>query len=283
MSESGDDEGWRWCYFRNATHPSFWVATSHPTMLAFHGGKPGQPYQKDDGAPRAGAAPVFRYRSIFDIIEMPWDWPAEVNYLEAAAFLRWKSASEAAAGGGRGFTYRFPTEAEYHAMRGSGSSSDPAATAADLLPPVVASARAVAEAEYVVAAAAGHARALRSVAGTRVVGDASAAAAPSALVAGALEADAAAARDVAPAAAPFDLGGRALLPDGSSTSDGEQESTHVEAAALVDVMMHAVAPGNINFRWHSSTPVAMYPPTAAGFHDVHGNVWQWVEVRRAYF
>ncbi|XP_071483049.1 uncharacterized protein [Diadema antillarum] len=34
---------------------------------------------------------------------------------------------------------------------------------------------------------------------------------------------------------------------------------------------------NINMSYGSSTPVNMYPANKKGFHDVFGNVWQWVE------
>jgi 5-histidylcysteine sulfoxide synthase len=105
----GDDEGWRWATFRNATHPSFWVATKN--MPEYFGGTPTYPYQKDDGNDRAGEGSQFMYRAIFDIIEMPWDWPAEVNYHEAKAFCKWKGAQD-------GKDYRVPTEAEWHNMRG---------------------------------------------------------------------------------------------------------------------------------------------------------------------
>ena len=44
---------------------------------------------------------------MFDVMEMPMDWPAEVNYHEAKAFCAWK-----------GSDYRLPTEAEHHVMRG---------------------------------------------------------------------------------------------------------------------------------------------------------------------
>ena len=44
---------------------------------------------------------------MFEVTEMPMDWPAEVNYHEAKAFCAWK-----------GSDYRLPTEAEHHAMRG---------------------------------------------------------------------------------------------------------------------------------------------------------------------
>ena len=40
------------------------------------------------------------------MIQMPWDWPVEVNYHEAKAFCHWK-----------GTEYRMPTEAEYSRMR----------------------------------------------------------------------------------------------------------------------------------------------------------------------
>ena len=48
-----------------------------------------------------------RYRAIFDVLEMPVDWPVEVNYHEAKAFCKWKGPS-----------YRLPTEAEHHRIRG---------------------------------------------------------------------------------------------------------------------------------------------------------------------
>ena len=47
-----------------------------------------------------------RYRAMYDLLEMPWDWPVEVNYHEAKAFCHWK-----------GEEYRMPTEAEYTRMR----------------------------------------------------------------------------------------------------------------------------------------------------------------------
>ena len=48
-----------------------------------------------------------RFRAMFNVMEMPMDWPAEVNYHEAKAFCAWK-----------GSDYRLPTEAEHHVMRG---------------------------------------------------------------------------------------------------------------------------------------------------------------------
>lgn len=48
-----------------------------------------------------------RYRAIYDVLDMPWDWPVDVNYHEAKAFCTWKGPG-----------YRLPTEAEHHRMRG---------------------------------------------------------------------------------------------------------------------------------------------------------------------
>ena len=44
---------------------------------------------------------------MFDVIDMPWEWPVDVNYHEAKAYCRWK-----------GTEFRLPTEAEIVAMRG---------------------------------------------------------------------------------------------------------------------------------------------------------------------
>lgn len=73
--ELWDEEGWNWLQFSGAKHPHFWVALD---------------------------ASRYMYRAIYDVIELPLDWPAEVNELEAAAYCRWK---------GEGF--RLMSEAEY--------------------------------------------------------------------------------------------------------------------------------------------------------------------------
>jgi formylglycine-generating enzyme required for sulfatase activity/SAM-dependent methyltransferase len=354
VSPQGDDEGWRWRCFRNATHPSFWVATSHPEQKRFWGGKPDYPYQKDDGHARAGNDNAFKLRVLFDIVDMPWDWPVEVNNLEAAAFLRWKAATETSSG----FTYRIPTEAEYHALRGDPS---PAAfsnavaagsvnlskqqtkqlqlldkddgslstvdvgagialagnhqhnarlqenghakyhaghhdlhehikseasssqrngfslsqlkqltklttlekTAATKVDPTLS------QEEYVKAVAAASTkkgRVPKSVSGTVSIPGSEAS---------------------AEASEELDLFGKVLLPDGTTVDKTNYELEAkardalildgADAEAALDVIMQPAAPGNLNLRWHSSTPVNFYPPSATGFHDTHGNVWQWVE------
>jgi hypothetical protein len=43
---------------------------------------------------------------MFDIVEMPMNWPVEVNYHEAKAFCKWK-----------GEDYRVISEAEHVAIR----------------------------------------------------------------------------------------------------------------------------------------------------------------------
>lgn len=76
------DEGWQWVSYRQAECPVFWVADN-------------------DG---------YRYRTMLEVIDMPWDWPAEINYLEAKAFCNWKSEVT-------GTHIRMPTEAEWHRLR----------------------------------------------------------------------------------------------------------------------------------------------------------------------
>lgn len=48
----------------------------------------------------------FKFRLMFDIVEMPRNWPVEVNYHEAKAYCKWK-----------GDDFRILTEAEHHAIR----------------------------------------------------------------------------------------------------------------------------------------------------------------------
>ncbi|WP_029909955.1 5-histidylcysteine sulfoxide synthase [Pelobacter seleniigenes] len=74
-------EGQRWLEFSKAEQPLFWVK---------------------DG-------PGYRLRTMAREIPMPWDWPVEVNYLEAKAFCNWK-ASES------GLPIRLPTEDEWYRL-----------------------------------------------------------------------------------------------------------------------------------------------------------------------
>ena len=64
--ECWTEEGWAWVQYQKAEHPRFWV--------------PGD----RDGE--------WRLRCMVQEIPMPWNWPVEVNQLEAKAFCNWKAA-----------------------------------------------------------------------------------------------------------------------------------------------------------------------------------------------
>lgn len=86
QQEFWTEEGWQWRSFRNVKWPSFWVP---------------------DGP--AGTN-QFKLRTCFEVVTMQWDWPAVVNFHEAKAYCKWKSARD-------GFNYRLITEAEHQALR----------------------------------------------------------------------------------------------------------------------------------------------------------------------
>ncbi len=73
------EEGWKWLQFKKAEHPIFW-------------------HKSDAG---------YQYRTMSKLIDMPWSWPVDVNYLEAKAFCNWMSAKT-------GKKLRLPTEPEYY-------------------------------------------------------------------------------------------------------------------------------------------------------------------------
>jgi 5-histidylcysteine sulfoxide synthase len=70
-------KSWEWKQLHNVQHPKFWIP------------------EKDDKK--------YRYRATFDEIDLPLDWPVEVNHYEAIAFCQWK-----------GKNTRLMTEAEWH-------------------------------------------------------------------------------------------------------------------------------------------------------------------------
>ena len=76
------EEGWNWVTYQKAACPRFWIP-------------------QDDGA--------YKYRAMLKVVDMPWSWPAETNYLEAKAFCNWKSAKT-------GKPIRLPTEEEWHRL-----------------------------------------------------------------------------------------------------------------------------------------------------------------------
>lgn len=86
------DDGWNWRKYRNMKWPFFWV---------------------QDGP--AGSM-QFRLRTIFEVADMQWDWPVNVNYHEARAYCKWKSEVDGIHG--KPEAYRVITEAEHHLLRG---------------------------------------------------------------------------------------------------------------------------------------------------------------------
>ena len=76
------DEGWSWIEFSEAEHPIYWRKSDNGYLL----------------------------RLMTEEIDLPANWPAEINYLEANAFCNWKSEQ-------LGKSIRMPTEAEWHRMR----------------------------------------------------------------------------------------------------------------------------------------------------------------------
>eukprot|EP00045_Choanoeca_perplexa_P010846 m.112559 g.112559 ORF g.112559 m.112559 type:complete len:842 (-) comp15414_c0_seq1:171-2696(-) len=91
LNESNwEKDGWQWRCFRNVKWPTFWVPTG-PSGLH-----------------------QYRLRTIFEEVDMPWSWPANVNYHEAKAFANWKSDQ---AGVPRENGYRILSEAEHHRIR----------------------------------------------------------------------------------------------------------------------------------------------------------------------
>lgn len=83
------EEGWAWKSWKQASAPLFWI--------------------KDGGS--------WRLRLMAKEIPMPWNWPVEVNYLEAKAFCNWKAATT-------GKPIRLPMEEEWQLFRDSLLSTD---------------------------------------------------------------------------------------------------------------------------------------------------------------
>jgi 5-histidylcysteine sulfoxide synthase/putative 4-mercaptohistidine N1-methyltranferase len=84
------DEGLHWRQFAKAQHPTFWV--------------------KRDGE--------WKLRLMCEEVPMPWDWPVEVNYLEAKAFCNWKTRET-------GQPVRMPSEDEWYRLYDDAGLQDP--------------------------------------------------------------------------------------------------------------------------------------------------------------
>ena len=75
------EEGLAWRRYARAEHPTFWIPSSEGWKL----------------------------RLMAEEMAMPWDWPVEVNYLEAKAFCNWKARET-------GRPVRLPTEDEWQRL-----------------------------------------------------------------------------------------------------------------------------------------------------------------------
>jgi len=76
------DEGWNWVQYKQACYPHFWL-------------------------PHRDQPLSFKYRTLLAEIEMPWNWPVDVNYLEAKAFCNWLSQK-------KNTSIRLPSEPEWY-------------------------------------------------------------------------------------------------------------------------------------------------------------------------
>lgn len=76
------EEGLNWRRYAEAKHPTFWLHNPE------HG---------------------WQLRLMAEVVPMPWDWPVEVNYLEAKAFCQWQSEQ-------LGRPVRLPTEDEWQRL-----------------------------------------------------------------------------------------------------------------------------------------------------------------------
>jgi 5-histidylcysteine sulfoxide synthase/putative 4-mercaptohistidine N1-methyltranferase len=76
------DEGWSWKTFKQAEHPLFWIKNGDS----------------------------FKLRLVNQLVDMPWSWPVEVNFLEAKAFCNWKTIKT-------GLPVRLMTEEEWYILR----------------------------------------------------------------------------------------------------------------------------------------------------------------------
>jgi formylglycine-generating enzyme required for sulfatase activity len=90
-------DGWQWVEWKKARHPLFWIPTYAPSSSS-----------TTDASPKVITG--YRYRAYAEEIDMPWDWPVDINQMEAKAFCNWKSSKT-------GKKIRLPTEEEWNQLR----------------------------------------------------------------------------------------------------------------------------------------------------------------------
>jgi 5-histidylcysteine sulfoxide synthase/putative 4-mercaptohistidine N1-methyltranferase len=89
-----NEEGIKWRDFAGADKPTFW-------------------HRSDDNENKV----TWKLRLMLEVVDMPWDWPAEVNCLEAKAFCNWKAEMT-------GQSYRLPTEDEWYRIAASADAKE---------------------------------------------------------------------------------------------------------------------------------------------------------------
>ncbi|MBZ0189909.1 MAG: 5-histidylcysteine sulfoxide synthase, partial [Candidatus Obscuribacterales bacterium] len=82
------ETGWRWRSFRNVKWPTFWCPSG------------------------PAGSNQFELRTCFEILPMPWSWPAVVNFHEAQAYAQWLKEKE-----GSDSEYGLLTEAQHYRLR----------------------------------------------------------------------------------------------------------------------------------------------------------------------
>ena len=117
--ELWSDEGWNWVQFTKTTTPKFWLITTPTSTSTMPTGndddrdggqqqpQPQQPQKLLLHDPQQSQR--FQLRLMLQVVDMPWDWPVEVNCLEANAYGRWYAQET-------GSRTRLPSEAEYQRM-----------------------------------------------------------------------------------------------------------------------------------------------------------------------
>lgn len=96
--EYWDEEGVQFLQFITRKHPIFWVPTNNDLK------------NTDNGTNDVKEVVEYRYRTIAEIIPMPWDWAVDVNCFESKAFCKWKSTMLKQ-------QIRLPSEAEWVRLR----------------------------------------------------------------------------------------------------------------------------------------------------------------------
>lgn len=121
------EEGWKWRTFKQAKHPMFWICNDGcksgcgADLATYSHCRFSSNENAMETESNENSTNKYKYRAMFDVLDMPWSWPVDVNYHEAKAFCAWK-----------GTDFRLLTEAEHNAIRGQ-QASPKEGTSCDLI------------------------------------------------------------------------------------------------------------------------------------------------------